>query len=162
MKAIIAGTFDPFTAGHRNLVERALAVFGGAVVAVASDTGLRAAPLAVRVKIAELSVADLDGVTVVPFDGLLSEFLTAQGECVLVRGVRNTKDFEYERELAAVYRSLCGKDCVLLATAPELAHVSSTVVRELAALGVTDKLEGYVAPAALDGVSAQYGNKNNG
>lgn len=159
MKAIIAGTFDPFTAGHRDLAERALDIFGDVTIAVASDTGKRAAPLAVRVNIAELSVSDLRGVKVTPFNGLLSDYLTACGQCVLVRGVRNVKDFEYERELAAVYRSLCGKDCVLLATAPELGHVSSTVVRELAALSVTDKLAAYVVPAALDGVLAQYGKK---
>lgn len=159
MKAIIAGTFDPFTAGHRNLAARALSIFGSVIVAVASDTGKNAAPLAVRTEIAKLSVADLNGVSVIPFDGLLSDFLTAQGECVLVRGARNTKDFEYERELAAVYRSLCGKDSVLLATAPELGHISSTVVRELAALGVSDALAEYVAPAAIDCVLAQYGKK---
>ena len=159
MKAIIAGTFDPFTAGHRNLVERALKIFGSVVVAVAADTGKQAAELSSRVTLAELSVADLNGVSVIPFCGLLSDFLTAQGDCVLVRGVRNVRDYEYEREHLAVYSTLCDAPAVLLPTAPELEHVSSTTVRELAALGVTDKLRSYVVPAALDGVIALYGKK---
>ncbi|MCM1367297.1 MAG: adenylyltransferase/cytidyltransferase family protein [Roseburia sp.] len=161
MKAIFAGTFDPFTTGHRNVAERALSVFGALTIAVAADTGKKTASLSDRVKIAELSVPGLCGVEVVPFSGLLSDFVVASvnsGEkCVLVRGIRNTRDFEYERELCSVYRSLCGVDAAHFFTLPELMHVSSTTVRELAALGNIPN--GYVVADAYSAVCDIYGGK---
>ena len=146
MKAIFAGTFDPFTAGHRDITERALAVFGDVTVAVASDTGKTARPLDVRLNIAETATADLNGVTVETFSGLLSDYLAKLGDCVIVRGVRNSRD-----------RSLCGKDAVFFATSAEFEHVSSTTVRQLAELG--GALDGYVVPCTVQAIIKHYGKK---
>ncbi|MDE6965423.1 MAG: adenylyltransferase/cytidyltransferase family protein, partial [Clostridiales bacterium] len=103
MKAIFAGTFDPFTAGHRDIAQRAAGVFGNVTVAVASDTGKTAQPLDVRLKIATESIADISGATAEAFSGLLSDYLSAKGDCVIVRGVRNARDADYERDLVRVY-----------------------------------------------------------
>ena len=157
MKAIFAGTFDPFTAGHRDITKRALAVFGDVTVAVASDTGKTARPLDVRLNIAETATADLNGVTVETFSGLLSDYLAKLGDCVIVRGVRNSRDAEYERDLVRVYRSLCGKDAVFFATSAEFEHVSSTTVRQLAELG--GALDGYVVPCTVQAIIKHYGKK---
>ncbi|MDE6401002.1 MAG: pantetheine-phosphate adenylyltransferase [Clostridiales bacterium] len=155
MKAIFAGTFDPFTTGHRDIAERALSVFGNVTVAVANDTGKTAQPIDVRLAIAKDATSDLSGVAVEPFSGLLSDYLAAQGDCVIVRGVRNTRDMEYERDHVRIYKSLCGKDAVLFITSAEYEHVSSTVVRQLAALGGT--LDGYVAERTAATVAKYYG-----
>ena len=119
MKAIFAGAFDPFTLGHKDIAERAAGIFGEVIVAVAADTDKNAMPLDLRLKIAVQAVRGVPGVKVVPFEGLLSDFLTSQGECVLVRGIRNSRDAEYERDHARIYKSLCGKEVVCLITAAE-------------------------------------------
>lgn len=160
MKAIVAGTFDPFTSGHMDIVKRACAVFGEVTVAVAADTGKNALALEERVRIAKVATCDLSGVSVEPFFGLLSEYLTASGDCVLVRGVRNSIDMEYERDHARIYRSLCGKDAVCFITSAEYEHVSSTVVRELAALG--SPLKGYAVPQTEQLIKQLYGKSHDG
>ncbi len=155
MKAIFAGTFDPFTVGHRDIAERAIKVFGNVTVAVAAG-GTARADIATRIKIAEISLGGVRGAEVVPFSGLLTDFVAAQQQkCVLVRGIRSVKDYEYERELDAVYKSLFAVDSVYFMTSPVLMHVSSTVVRELSKLGAP--LDGYVVSSAADIISKNYG-----
>ncbi len=157
MKAIIAGAFDPFTLGHRDLVMRAVKVFGNATVAVAADTGKHCASLYDRTEIVKASVADIPQADVVPFDGLLSDFLTSNMPCVLVRGLRGNADFEYERDLGRIYADLCDAECVYLVSDPEKSHISSTAVRQLAALGA--ELEKYAAHDAVNMIGKVYGKK---
>ncbi|MCH5165159.1 MAG: pantetheine-phosphate adenylyltransferase [Clostridiales bacterium] len=157
MKAILAGTFDPFTIGHRDLVLRTLGVFGGVTIAVAADTEKNPAPVDVRVDIAKAATADLSGVTVERFDGLLSDYIKTKGDCVLVRGIRNSRDSEYERDHARIYKSLCGVDMVCFMTSAEYEHISSTVVRTLASLGC--ELDGYIVPQTTDIIKDYYGKK---
>lgn len=154
MKAIFAGTFDPFTLGHMNIVERAAKLFDGVIIAVAEDTGKNTAPLHVRTEIAKAAVADMKSVTVESFCGLLSDYVAKKCDCVLVRGVRNSNDLEYEREQTAVYKSLCGVESVILITDPAYGHVSSTVVRTVAALG--GDITGYVVPNTAKQIAAVY------
>ena len=157
MKAIISGTFDPFTLGHRDLAVRALSAFDGVIVAVARQTGKNTADIATRKKIAEQSLADLHGVEIVEFDGLLSDFVSSRGDCVLIRGLRGVRDFEYERDLDRAYKGLCGVDTVYYLSPPELEHVTSTAVRTLAGLGAP--IDGYVAEQAKKTIYKVYGNK---
>ncbi len=157
MRAIFAGTFDPFTTGHADIVKRSAACFSEVVVAVAADCAKSAAPVTVRAEIAELAVKELklDNVKVLPFCGLLTDFADSLGGGVLVRGVRNGRDLDYESELCGVYRSLNGIDAVVFITLPELSHVSSTAVRQLTALGAP--LDGYVMSETEDYIRAVYG-----
>ena len=157
MKAIFAGTFDPFTLGHKNIVERAAKIFDEVVIAVADDTGKDAAPLAVRTEIVSAAVLDMSGVTVESFCGLLSDYVKTKGDCVLVRGVRNSVDLEYERDITSVYKSLCGVESVILITDAKLGHISSTVVRTIAAL--SGDISGYVVPNTLKKINEIYGKK---
>ena len=155
MNAIIVGTFDPFTIGHRDIAERALKVFGNVTIAVAADTGKSTAPLKTRLEIARLSTSDLDGVTVESYEGLTSDYLKSKDKSVLVRGIRNSRDMEYERDHARIYNSLCGAEVVCLLTAAEYQHISSTVVRQLALLN--SPLDGYVAEQAKELITKTYG-----
>lgn len=157
MTAVYPGTFDPFTLGHRDIADRASRIFDNVVVAVAADTGKSCAQLATRVKIAELSVADIKNATVQPFSGLLTDFLHSLGDCVIIRGLRSSVDFESERNLDGVYKSLSPKDGVFFMSSPQLMHISSTVVRQLCEIGAS--IKDYVCGAAIDCVSENY--KNN-
>lgn len=156
MKAIFAGTFDPFTLGHRRTVERAKKLFGEVVIAVAADTGKNTAPFDKRIAIAKAATADLIGVSVEGFGGLLTEYVKKKGECVLVRGVRNAIDLEYERELTRAYMSLGGVDAVFLISNADVEHISSTVVRSIAAFG--GAIDGYVVKDTEDIIKGVYGN----
>ncbi|MDE6293353.1 MAG: pantetheine-phosphate adenylyltransferase, partial [Clostridiales bacterium] len=157
MKAIFAGTFDPFTLGHKNIVERAVKLFDEVIIAVAEDTGKVPAPLKVRTEIAKAAVSDMVGVTVESFSGLLTDYVKAKGDCTLVRGMRNSVDLEYERDITNVYKSLCGVESVFLITDGRLSHVSSTVVRTVASLG--GDISSYVVPRTLNLINEIYGKR---
>ncbi|MCH5157578.1 MAG: pantetheine-phosphate adenylyltransferase [Clostridiales bacterium] len=154
MKAIIAGSFNPFTLGHRDIVTRAAELFDGVIVAVADDTEKSAARLSDRVEIAKLSLIGVKNVDVVPFTGLLTDFVKKIGGGVIVRGLRNTVDFEYEKQLGQVYKSLSEVETLYLMCSPELSHVSSSVVRAL--VKENAPLDGYVADGAVSAVNKAY------
>lgn len=160
MKAIFAGTFDPFTSGHLNITERALEVFGDVTVAVAAETGGKhAADIERRVHIAKLAVSGLRGVSVDSFDGLLSDYVKNLCPCVLVRGVRTSADLDYETMLTRVYNSLCGVQSVFFIPDAKFEHISSTVVRELA--GLNADLTGYAVPGTEESIKELYATERN-
>ncbi|WP_328342692.1 pantetheine-phosphate adenylyltransferase [Micromonospora sp. NBC_00421] len=135
MRAVYPGSFDPFTPGHLDVVDRARALFDEVVVLVAMnssknpdvDEGERAA--AVRAGLP----AGWSSVTVVAWRGLTSAYCLGHGVGVIVRGVRNTTDLQAECRLAAMNQSL-GVPTVFLPAQPELAAMSSTAVRTLGRL----------------------------
>lgn len=135
--AAYSGTFDPITLGHNDIMHRAARMFPRLIVAV----GLNPAKnpkftLEERVALIEACVADLPNVEVRGFSGLVVDFAREHGVTVLVRGVRNGVDVDYERQMAVMNRDLYDRlDTVMLAPSPEYAHLSSSLVRELAGLG---------------------------
>ena len=140
MKASVAvypGTFDPFTRGHEDLVRRAALLFDRVVVGVAESRGKQPLfPLAERVTIAREVLATFPNVTVTGFDGLLMDFLRAQGARVILRGLRAVSDFEYEFQMAGMNRKLYPDvETVFLTPADEYMFISATMVREIARLG---------------------------
>ena len=135
-KAIFPGTFDPITNGHLDVVRRASALFGGLVVAVAAVTGKKTLfSLDERVGLARASLEGLEGVQVMPFDGLLVNFARSQGASVIVRGIRGAGDADYEVSMAAANRALSGLETVFIAPSPEVSFISSTLVRSAASAG---------------------------
>ncbi|MDE7180211.1 MAG: pantetheine-phosphate adenylyltransferase [Muribaculaceae bacterium] len=133
--ALFAGTFNPFTTGHKSIADRALKladrlVIGFGVNISKSDPG--AISRIARVK--EL-YADNPAVTVVQYSGLTTDFARECGADFMVRGVRSVADFEYERNLADVNLKLSGIETILLPALPELSYVSGSMVRELIAHG---------------------------
>ncbi len=132
MKALFAGSFDPFTIGHLAIVESALKIFSSVVVAIGVNENKKSEwPANVRKKaIAELFKDD-PRVEVTTYSGLTFKFARMIGAGVLVRGVRNGDDFDFEKTLADANRKIGGIDTVLIPCVPELAFVSSSLVREL-------------------------------
>jgi pantetheine-phosphate adenylyltransferase len=135
--AVYPGTFDPITNGHSDLVARAARLFDRVIVAVAQDTGKRpVCGIEERVELATVALADIPGVEVVPFSGLLMEFCRAHGADVVIRGLRAVSDFEYEFQLASMNRRLAPEvETLFLTPAEQYAFISSTLVREIARLG---------------------------
>lgn len=135
--ATYTGTFDPITHGHVDVIERAAAMFEHVVVAIAASPGKHPLfPHRRRMELARAAVAHLGNVDVQGFGGLVVDFARAAGITVIVRGVRNVTDFDVEKQMAVMNRHLAPEvDTVMLAPSPSYAHISSSLVREIARLG---------------------------
>jgi len=135
--AIYPGTFDPITNGHSDLVTRAAALFDKVIVAVAVSAGKSPGfSLEQRVSLAEEVLHGIDNVEVTQFDALLVEFARSCGADVILRGLRAVSDFEYEFQLAGMNRRLAPDvETMFLTPAEQFSYISSTLVREIAALG---------------------------
>lgn len=128
--AMFPGTFDPFTTGHESIVARALNLFDEIVVAVVNNAEKHSfMSLDRRMRYIESVYADSDRVRVVAFSGLVADVARAEGADCILRGVRTVQDFEYEKNLADIYRATAGIETVLLCSYPEYGFVSSTMVR---------------------------------
>ncbi len=134
---IIVGTFDPFTVGHDNIVRRALPLFDRLVIGVVGDNVHKPQMSKAADRMAAISqlYADEPAIEVMPFYGLAVDFARSVGAKFIVKGVRSVKDFEYEREMADVNRQIAGIETILLYAEPQLASISSTLVRELQHFG---------------------------
>ena len=134
--ALFAGSFDPFTIGHYALVKRALPMFEKIVIGIGTNSGKRCMfTVEERIKAIEKAFDDEARVEVKVYNTLTMDFAKEIGADVLLRGVRSTKDFEYEREIADMNLRLGGIDTVLLISEPEHASTSSSIVRELITYG---------------------------
>lgn len=135
--AVYPGTFDPITNGHTDLVKRAAGMYDLVVVGVADNPGKQPFfSLEDRVRLARGVVSDLSNVRVEAFSGLLVDFAAAKNARVILRGLRAVSDFEYEVQLGAMNKRLAPQiETVFLTAAEEYSFVSSSLVREIAALG---------------------------
>lgn len=135
---IFVGSFDPFTIGHESIVRRALPLFDRLVIGVVGDNvhkpNMR--PADERMQAIQELYVDENRIEVKPYHGLAMDFAKAENARFIVKGVRNTSDFEYEQWQADFNRKLGGIETILLYTEPELASVSSSALRELAHFGV--------------------------
>ena len=131
-KAIFPGSFDPFTLGHHSIVKRALSFMDEVIVGIGINEGKQCLiPVEKRVDMIRRLYADEPRVKVEAYSGLTVDFAREQGAEFIVRGIRTVKDFEYEEGIADINRKLTGIETIFLFTEPELASVSSSVVREL-------------------------------
>ena len=137
VKAIYPGTFDPVTNGHLDVIERAAAVFGELVVAVAINLDKNPTfDTEERVAMIRESCGHLSNVEVISFPGLLVDLATTIGAQVIVKGLRAVSDFEYEFQMAQMNRKLNPNvETVLLPTASNYAFLSSSLVKQIARLG---------------------------
>ena len=134
---IYPGTFDPATNGHVDLTERAARLFDRVVVAIAySEKKTPLFDLKQRIALCEQSLAHLDNVEVVGFNNLLIDFAKSQGSRCVLRGLRAVADFEYEFQLANMNRAMYSEfESIFLTPSEHLSYISSSLVREIAAMG---------------------------
>lgn len=151
---VYPGTFDPITHGHSDLVARASRLFDRVIVAVAANPGKTPSfTVEERIGLARAALAGLDNVEIRGFDRLLVDFARDCGAGVILRGLRAVSDFEYELQLSSMNRRLAPDiETLYLMPAEQYSYISSSLVREIAALG--GDVSGFVHPrvmAALHG-----------
>ena len=138
--AVVPGSFDPITLGHLDVIGRAAGLFDELHVLVVHNPGKTALlPIAQRVSLIEQSVAAAglpSNIVVTSWSvGLLVDYCTDVGASVLVKGIRSQVDVAYETPMAIVNRNLAGVETIFMLPDPAHAHVSSSLVRQVAALG---------------------------
>lgn len=136
-KAVFPGSFDPFTIGHKDIADRALKIFDYLIIGIGYNINKSGVDniVADRVKTIESVFAGNERVTVVAYTGLTVDFAKKNGADFIVRGLREVKDFEYERNLADTNAAISDIETIFLTARPELGFVSSSMVRELKANG---------------------------
>jgi pantetheine-phosphate adenylyltransferase len=147
--ALYPGTFDPITNGHSDIIERAARLFDKVVVAIAANTKKQPAfTLDERVAMAREALAGFGNVEVCGFDSLLADYVQKCGAQVILRGLRAVSDFEYEFQLAGMNRRLAPRvETMFLTPAENYAFISSSLVKEVAALG--GDVSAFVHPKVL-------------
>ena len=134
--AFFPGTFDPFTIGHKSLVERGLTCVDEIVIAIGINEKKKTYyTLEQRIEAIRRLYADEPRVRVISYSGLTVDVAQREKAQFILRGIRSVIDFEYEKSIADVNRQLTGIETLLLFTEPAYAHVSSSVVRELLHFG---------------------------
>lgn len=138
--AVVPGSFDPVTLGHLDVIERAAGLFDELHVLVVHNPGKTALlPIAQRVSLIQEAVAEAGfkgNIVVTSWSvGLLVDYCTDVGASVLVKGIRSQIDVAYETPMAIVNRNLAGVETIFLLPDPAHAHVSSSLVRQVASLG---------------------------
>lgn len=137
--ALFPGSFNPFTAGHQSIVDRALPLFDRIIIAIGVNVRKQDADsdeVARRIRAIARVYEDNPDVEVYAYEGLTADFAAQMNAQFLLRGVRTLQDFEYERTLADVNRRISGLETVLLYALPEHESLSSSMVRELESYGV--------------------------
>lgn len=148
--AVCPGSFDPLTLGHVDVVRRARSMFDEVVVGVARNSGK--SPLLAaehRVELARQAFAGEAGISVELVPGLLADFVRERGASAVVKGLRGGADFDGELPMALMNRHLTGVETVFVVGDPALAHVASSLVKDVARYGgaITDLVPAGVADA---------------
>jgi pantetheine-phosphate adenylyltransferase len=135
-RAVCPGSFDPVTNGHVDVITRAAALYDELVVAVLVNPG-KAGLFSVEERMALLreAVADVPNVIVDSFQGLLVDYCRTHDIPVIVKGLRAVSDFEYELQMAQMNRELAGIETLFVPTAPQVGHLSSSLVKQIATFG---------------------------
>ena len=131
--AVYAGSFDPVTKGHLDILRRSTEIFDKVIIAVANNPEKKCL-LSVneRIELIKICTQKISGTEVFSFDGLTVDFAKKHNASVLIRGLRNTSDFEYENQLAQINMSLDGNiQTVFLISKQEYSFISSSCIREL-------------------------------
>ena len=134
--AVFPGTFDPMTNGHLDVIQRGSALFDELVVAVGRNPGkVSLLDHAQRVDIVGQVSANMPNVRVQSYDGLTVDFARQAGASVILRGIRNSGDLQFEFQVALTNRAVAGIETVFIMTNPQYAFTSSSLIRQIAAMG---------------------------
>ena len=133
---LFPGSFDPFTIGHKWVVDRALTIADRVVIAIGvNENKRRTFSVEEVLEMIKKVYSQNSQLEVITYSGLTIDIVKEVGADAIVRGVRSTIDFEYEKNIADTNRELSGVETILLFTHPTLSHVSSSMVRELKHFG---------------------------
>jgi pantetheine-phosphate adenylyltransferase len=135
-RAVCPGSFDPVTNGHVDVITRAAGLYDELVVAVLVNPG-KAGLFDVEERMGLLSeaVVDVPNVAIDRFEGLLVDYCRHRDIPVIVKGLRAVGDFEYELQMAQMNRELAGVETLFMPTAPQVGHLSSSLVKQIARFG---------------------------
>lgn len=132
--AVFPGTFDPITVGHVSIVLRALPLFERIIIGMGVNNSKKTMfTTEQRIDWIKDTFKDTPQVEVIAFEGLTVDLCKQVGAAFLLRGLRNSTDHGFERSIALMNRQLAGVETIFMPSAPEHAHISSTIVRELLA-----------------------------
>ena len=153
---VYPGTFDPITNGHADIIARAARLFDRVILGVAANPGKQPVfGLEERVAMARAAIEGMPKVEIVSFRTLLMDFVREQGANAVLRGLRAVSDFEYEFQLASMNRRLAPEiETIFLTPAEQYAYISSSLVREIAALG--GDVSEFVHPVVQRALRAIY------
>ena len=155
--AVYPGTFDPFTNGHKDLVQRAATnIFDKIYICVAENTKKDAIfSMAERIDLAKKSLAGIKNIEVIGFSGLLVDFAKELDAKVILRGLRVVSDFEYEFQMSSMNKKLNENiESIFLTPSESYAFLSSTLVKEIAELG--RDISGFVSPEVKEALQEKY------
>lgn len=159
MKAFYAGSFDPFTIGHQWIADKALEMFSHLFIGIGyNKTKKSERGLEERIRHIQAIYAGNPNVTVFAYEGLTAQVAKENGAGVLVRGVRNSLDFDKEKELADINLKIFNMPTVMIPSDPELGFVSSSMVRELQHFGHDGSM--FIAGAKACDKNAQETDKS--
>ena len=131
-KALFSGTFDPYTIGHHAIIQRALLLMDEIVIAIGINFKKETFfSLEERLDNIKKIYAGEEKISVTSYQSLTIDFAKQSGINIILRGIRNSNDFEYEKNMADANRKLSGIETVFLFSEPEYAYISSSLVREL-------------------------------
>ncbi|HEX3871319.1 MAG TPA: pantetheine-phosphate adenylyltransferase [Pirellulales bacterium] len=152
--AVYTGSFDPITLGHLNIIERASSLVDRLVVGVGINVEKNPLfTLDERVALIKKTTRHWANVEVLPFDGLAVNFVRQCGARVMIRGVRPLQDLEAELTMMLANRQLDpGIETVVLMADKEFAHVSSSLIKQIAPLASDEELSHFVPPEVIDAV----------
>lgn len=156
-RAIYPGSFDPITNGHLDVLQRAAGIFDQLIIAVARDNAKTSLfTVDERVELIRNAAAEIPGIVVMPFEGLLVNFAREQKACALVRGLRAVSDFEFEFQLALMNRKLePNLETLFLMPREEYTYISSRLVKEICRLG--GHIEQFVPPNVVHALRTKLG-----
>ena len=154
--AIYPGSFDPFTNGHMDIVQRGLEIFDTVIIAAASNSGKNSLfSVEERIDMITELVADNPRLLVETFDGLLVDYVVAKEARVILRGLRAVTDFEFEFQLAQMNHTVCEQvETLFMMTSPECAYLSSSIVKEVGRLN--GDISKFVPPLVLQALQKKF------
>ncbi|MDT0556833.1 pantetheine-phosphate adenylyltransferase [Patiriisocius hiemis] len=132
-RAIFPGSFDPFTLGHKDIIERALPLFDEIIIAIGSNAAKKYMwSLEERKERIEKTFSNHDAVLVKTYTGLTARFCKKENAQFILRGLRNSQDFTYEQTIAQANQKVNGVDSIFIISSPEFSYISSSIVRDIA------------------------------
>ena len=157
MKAVYTGTFDPLTLGHLDIIKRASEIFDEVYVLISINVNKHTLfSLDERVKILDRALSGIKNAHVDSFKGLVTDYCIENGIGVIIRGLRNSEDFEYELPMAYINRDLSSDrlETLYLNASPEFSYVSSSAVKEIASF--KGDFSAYVPDFLVEEIKAKY------